>query len=174
MTTKKEIKFYSSFINGEYFFLSNFYKKIFYTTENGIKIKWKTSEHYYQYKKLKFLQQFSENIITKDNLQEIIDANTPKQAKLLGHKTYKHIEEWDKIKIEEMKTVLLSKFNDPFMSKKLLETEDAILVENSPYDYYWGCGANNSGDNMLGILLMEVREEIKQKKIKQKKITDFI
>jgi hypothetical protein len=25
-------------------------------------------------------------------------------------------------------------------------------------DYYWGCGADDSGKNMLGLILMEVRE----------------
>jgi ribA/ribD-fused uncharacterized protein len=40
----------------------------------------------------------------------------------------------------------------------LLSTKDAEIVENSPIDYYWGCGANGSGKNRLGIILMEVRE----------------
>ena len=40
----------------------------------------------------------------------------------------------------------------------LLSTKDAEIVENSPTDYYWGCGANGTGKNKLGIILMEVRE----------------
>jgi len=40
----------------------------------------------------------------------------------------------------------------------LLSTGDAEIVENSPIDYYWGCGANGSGKNRLGIILMEVRD----------------
>jgi ribA/ribD-fused uncharacterized protein len=39
----------------------------------------------------------------------------------------------------------------------LLRTGDSLLVENSPIDYYWGCGADGSGKNRLGHILMEVR-----------------
>jgi predicted NAD-dependent protein-ADP-ribosyltransferase YbiA (DUF1768 family) len=35
-------------------------------------------------------------------------------------------------------------------------------VENSPIDYYWGCGADGSGKNNLGLILMEVREILRQ------------
>lgn len=40
----------------------------------------------------------------------------------------------------------------------LLVTGDEVLVENSPIDYYWGCGKDSSGKNKLGQILMEVRE----------------
>ncbi|WP_081589256.1 MULTISPECIES: NADAR family protein [Fischerella] len=45
----------------------------------------------------------------------------------------------------------------------LLSTGDEEIVENSPIDYYWGCGADGSGKNMLGIILMEVREILRQR-----------
>lgn len=32
----------------------------------------------------------------------------------------------------------------------LLSTGNAEIVENSPIDFYWGCGADGSGKNMLG------------------------
>ena len=35
-----------------------------------------------------------------------------------------------------------------------------MLVENAPNDYYWGCGKDGSGKNMLGQLLMKLRAEI--------------
>ncbi len=40
----------------------------------------------------------------------------------------------------------------------LLSTGNAEIVENSPIDFYWGCGADGSGKNMLGKILMEVRD----------------
>lgn len=46
----------------------------------------------------------------------------------------------------------------------LVSTEDEELVENSPKDYYWGCGADGSGKNMTGIILMEVRAEFLNEK----------
>ena len=41
-------------------------------------------------------------------------------------------------------------------------TEDAYLVEKAPQDSYWGCGPNGTGRNMLGLILMEIRESLRQ------------
>jgi len=35
------------------------------------------------------------------------------------------------------------------------------LIEKTTTDYYWGCGTNGTGRNMLGIILMEVRDMLK-------------
>lgn len=43
----------------------------------------------------------------------------------------------------------------------LLETGDEEIIENAPNDYYWGCGANGSGQNKLGKILMEIRAELR-------------
>ncbi len=40
----------------------------------------------------------------------------------------------------------------------LLSTGDELIVENAPKDYYWGCGADGSGKNKLGLILIEVRK----------------
>lgn len=56
----------------------------------------------------------------------------------------------------------------------LLSTNDAVLVEASPYDKVWGVGLkrddikiNNpnkwQGENLLGFALMEVREKLLKK-----------
>ncbi len=45
----------------------------------------------------------------------------------------------------------------------LLNTDDAILVEHTANDNYWGDGGDGHGKNMLGKLLMQVREEIREK-----------
>ncbi|HLY31420.1 MAG TPA: NADAR domain-containing protein, partial [Ktedonobacterales bacterium] len=44
----------------------------------------------------------------------------------------------------------------------LLGTGDEEIVESSPSDYYWGCGADGSGKNRLGHTLMLVRERLRQ------------
>ena len=45
--------------------------------------------------------------------------------------------------------------------RALLEsTGSKLLVENSPKDSYWGCGADGKGKNMLGQVLMEIREQL--------------
>ena len=61
---------------------------------------------------------------------------------------------------------------NPELKEFLLSTDDAILVEASPYDTIWGIGmdretALNSkvedwkGENLLGCALMEVRDWLK-------------
>jgi hypothetical protein len=45
----------------------------------------------------------------------------------------------------------------------LLATGDGEIVENAPGDYYWGCGKDGSGKNMLGLILMEVREILRKR-----------
>lgn len=47
------------------------------------------------------------------------------------------------------------------LKEKLLSTEDAKLIEDSPKDPYWGGSLENSR-NRLGELLMELRENLRQ------------
>ena len=52
---------------------------------------------------------------------------------------------------------------NPYVKKKLLETKDYLIVEDSPKDSYWGWGLKRDGENKLGKLWMKLREEIKSK-----------
>ena len=45
----------------------------------------------------------------------------------------------------------------------LLATEDAILVEHTENDAYWGDAGDGSGKNMMGKLLMKLRSELAAK-----------
>jgi N-glycosidase YbiA len=42
-----------------------------------------------------------------------------------------------------------------------LATGDAKIVEHTENDAYWGDGGDGSGQNKLGQILMEVREELR-------------
>jgi N-glycosidase YbiA len=44
----------------------------------------------------------------------------------------------------------------------LLSTGNEELIEQTTDDYYWGCGTNGTGANMLGKILMEVRAEMRE------------
>jgi len=60
-----------------------------------------------------------------------------------------------------MRTVLRLKFiQHPRLKDLLLDTGDDHLVEDSPTDYWWGIGADQSGQNQLGNLLEELRDEL--------------
>ena len=60
-----------------------------------------------------------------------------------------------------MRRAVLRKFETHEAIGELLRsTGDEELVEDAPRDYYWGCGKDKTGRNMLGIILMEVRETL--------------
>jgi len=42
----------------------------------------------------------------------------------------------------------------------LLSTGDNLIIENSPYDNYWGIGSTGDGLNQLGTTLMRVRQKL--------------
>jgi len=74
-----------------------------------------------------------------------------------------------------MRRAIWFKFTQNYdMKQTLLDTKDAILAESSPYDDFWGIKLHPNdprardphqwqGTNWLGILLQEVRREIKLK-----------
>ena len=60
-----------------------------------------------------------------------------------------------------MLTALRAKFSGhPQLTRLLLDTGTRRLVEHTTNDSYWGDGGNGSGQNRLGHLLMQVRDEI--------------
>ena len=42
----------------------------------------------------------------------------------------------------------------------LIDTLNTEIVEDSPVDYFWGCGIDRSGQNQLGQILMQVRSQL--------------
>jgi hypothetical protein len=62
---------------------------------------------------------------------------------------------------------LIKKFSNPGLKSKLLETQDSILVEGNIWgDTFWGVDIRtNQGRNTLGILLMKLRDVIKNENI---------
>ncbi|MEO5928954.1 MAG: NADAR domain-containing protein, partial [Candidatus Kapaibacterium sp.] len=43
----------------------------------------------------------------------------------------------------------------------LLDTGNAEIIEHTKRDTYWGDGGDGSGRNMLGLILMRVRDELR-------------
>ncbi len=114
---------------------------------------WKTSEHYFQAMKFEG---------TKYETQ-ICEARSPKDAANLGRRRdFPLRKDWEAIKDDVMRRAVLAKFQKhDDIRKILLDTGDEEIVENAPSDYYWGCGKDGTGKNMLGIILMETRERLR-------------
>lgn len=141
---------------GQYAFLSNFYESpIEVWISPDTRLIAPTAEHVFQYLKTP----------SEEEGIEILMAETPGQAKRLGRKCHLR-KDWEEVKDHAMVSVLRAKFRDPELKAKLLATDNEILVEgNTWHDNYWGmCSCaecNENGKNRLGMLLMQVREELR-------------
>lgn len=134
-------------------FLSNFYRKPFVWAGR----QWPTAEHAYQAAK-------ATGADTNIWVDKIHACKTPGDAKRMGRKVPLRAK-WQQIKVEIMRRIVTQKFvQNPELLRRLLETGDAILEEgNSWNDNFWGmCPPGNSdGENWLGKILMEIREEFR-------------
>ena len=129
----------------EYAFLSNMYPSKF--TWQGVE--YKTVEHAYQANKAK----------TQKEKLYIASLDSPKETKLYA-KTMDVRQGFHDEKVEIMLTLLFCKFHqNPDLLKKLLDTGTQELIEGNRWDdKFWGfCLKTNTGKNILGKLLMQVR-----------------
>lgn len=79
----------------------------------------------------------------------------------------KHLrrKDWDSVKVNIMLDLLREKVKQhEYVKRKLLQTGNRTLVENSWRDDYWGWGPNKDGQNMLGKCWMQIRDELYQVK----------
>lgn len=73
--------------------------------------------------------------------------------------------DWEKVKISMMREALVAKFTQHVELRDLLSaTGDAELVEHTN-DTFWGDGGDGSGANLLGVVLMEVRDMIREGRV---------
>ena len=116
-----------------------------------------TAEHAYQAGKAR-----------KDEVREwILSAPTPSLVAMAAHGLYTWdiVPEWSRTKFDRMRKVLKAKFSQhEDLKKLLLSTGNARLVEagrtDNAVNRTWG-EVTGKGQNMLGVLLMEVRDEIR-------------
>lgn len=115
---------------------------------------WPTVEHYFQAMK------YPNNAAYQE---EIRKAKTPAAAKKLGKSAEATMrEDWNTRREEVMMTANREKFSDrhPQLKQLLIGTGDAILLNASPQDNFWGIGRKREGRNKLGKILMQLRGEL--------------
>ena len=138
-----KILFY--FRKKDYGWLSNFER----AAQRIDRVSYPTNEHYYQAQKA-----------ADPRIRGwILMAPNPHCAMIAGRglRPKEMVKDWKSRKVKIMYTGLLAKFTqNQELRNKLLLTGKATLHEDSPTDMFWGV----KGDDMLGHLLMKVRDVI--------------
>ena len=137
-------------IQEEYGAFSNF-------SRHGVELDgawWPTTEHYFQ------AQKFED----ESYREKIRLAETPRIAADLGRSRAVPLRaNWESVKDDVMYRAVLTKFQmHAEILQTLLSTGDEEIIEKTTGDLYWGCGTNGSGKNRLGIILMRVRDQLRQ------------
>jgi|GEM_PF-317991 len=137
-----------------------FYEHDFYIFSNfsSFALDWKgkryiTSEHAYHSEKFK----------DEPLKEEIRQCRSAHDALKLAHThKNKYRSDWDEVKLSVMKEILREKVKQhPYVKKKLLDSGERELIEDSWRDDFWGWGPKKNGRNQLGKLWMEVRKEFR-------------
>lgn len=136
---------------------------------NHSNISFPTAEHFMMYRKAEL---FGDAEISS----KILRADSPGEAKALGRKVRGFDETaWREFRWDIAETGNYAKFSqNEQLSEYLLATGSRVLVEASPVDPIWGIGLDRStaihlhpsewrGENILGFVLMAVREKLLEK-----------
>src|SRR5690349_13257667 len=116
-------------------------------------LEWPSTEHYFQ------AQKFAG---TKDE-EAVRLADSPMTAAKMGRERSRPLRaDWESVKDDVMRRAVVAKFEQhPKLLGLLLSTGDAEIIEHTKNDDYWADGGDGSGKNMLGRILMEVRERLR-------------
>ena len=134
------------------------------------KVQYDNAEQYMMYQKA---------LLFKDDVTAtlILKCDNPRKIKALG-RSIKGFDDkiWNEQKAKVAYAGNFHKFSQKESLKKiLLSTKDRLLAEASPFDRIWGIGFKADeadgmkklwGENILGQVLMKVREDLLEEKIK--------
>lgn len=115
---------------------------------------WTTVEHYVQ----------SQLARSEDYARRIRKAETAEEAHALGNSWFRRKRaNWKSLRRVLMTRALYTKAQMyGAVREALLETGDELILEVSLYDYYWGIGRDQRGENMLGKVWMDVRSKLRE------------
>ena len=141
-----------------------FYPREFYPLDNfsSFKVEWNG----YLFASLEEAYQAASFMGSNEDLVEKIkNSHSADEAQRIAYANRnKRREDWDEVKVQVMEELLRLKIEqNPYVLKKLLQTEDYTIVEDSPKDSFWGWGPDRDGQNQLGKLWMKLRTEYREK-----------
>ncbi|MEZ5560611.1 MAG: NADAR family protein [Pseudomonadales bacterium] len=117
---------------------------------------WPSVEHYFQAMKFE----------AEADRENVRLAEHPTKARRQGRSRFLKIrKDWSKVRRVIMTRAVYTKCRThPDVAERLLATGDATLMENSQYDYFWGCGRDRRGHNTYGKVLMDVRSRLREER----------
>lgn len=142
LDTQKEVFFYEQ----DFYVLSNF---------SAFNISWKgiifdTSEQVYHWEKFPDYPQARYEIFAAKSAHDAFKAARKYDEYKLPY--------WNDVKVSIMLSILWAKVRQhEYVYKKLMDTGDRQLIENSWRDSEWGWGPNKDGKNLLGEAWMAIR-----------------
>lgn len=133
---------------------------------------WPTAEHAYQAWKFTRADPLGDYHRSRPWELDFIDGHlfglienalSPHEAKRIAHE---HRKIWrpdqDSIKLLTMRCIVRVKLSHhPYIREALLRSGDAEISEDSPTDGFWGRGPDGQGEDHLGKIYMELREELR-------------
>ena len=117
---------------------------------------WMTSEHAYQAEKF-------DDVDIKQKIKKALSAYDSKMIAIEYKEKMKP--RWNEdLRLGIMEEIIRAKLaQHPHIKKKLLQTGDKEIIENSKDDYFWGWGADQTGFNHHGKIWMKLRSELLKK-----------
>lgn len=117
-------------------------------------VTWPTTEHYYQAMK------FDDPALR----EEIRSASSPFRAAAIGNdRTHTIRADWDAQRVDVMERAMNAKFaQHPDLAQMLLATGNKPLSDHTAADGFWGLGRDGRGQNMVGVILMRIRDRLRQ------------
>lgn len=113
---------------------------------------WRTTEHYFQ----------AQKFAGTEHEEAIRLANSPSVAARMGRSRKRPLRpDWEDVKLDVMREALRAKFTQhEDLRETLLGTDGRDLIEHTTRDRFWGNGGDDTGENWLGRLLMELRADL--------------
>jgi ribA/ribD-fused uncharacterized protein len=128
---------------------------------------WPTVEHYYQ------CQKFSDS---SDIVAKLLAAKAALDAKKISDdpdlRPYVRAD-WKAIREKVMLDGLWAKVRQHSeIAQALLSTGEKRIVEDSPIDWFWGCGKDGTGRNRLGEMWEEIRSALRKEAVNKSAHSD--
>jgi hypothetical protein len=114
---------------------------------------WRTAEHFFQ----------AHKYVGTADFDAIRNARSAMIAASMGNSKKRQPRgDWEAVKDDIMRQAIRYKVRaNPEVQERLLGTGNLEIINDDPKDDYWGVGEDGRGQNMLGKILMEVRESLR-------------